>query len=72
MDTAKKINYHGHYYHTQAVINMLLKEVEHFQSRIDMLSGSTLEGHMHLLQTYLKMVNVRKKIIDDLEQTLHK
>jgi hypothetical protein len=70
MDTARKITFHGHHYNTSAVIEILTKEIAHFQSRVDMLSGSALDGSDYLLQTYTNMVTTREKIRTELGKTL--
>lgn len=72
MDTAQKINFHGNHYQVETVIKMLTEEIEHFQTRIDMLERSHIDKQKQLLKTYEEMVSVRKKIRSDLESLANK
>ena len=68
MGRAQKIHFQGHHYQVDIVKQMLTEEISLFERRLIILQRASLNGQDSLVKTYKDMINVRLKILEQLQE----
>ena len=68
MGRAQKVHFQGHHYQVDIVKQMLTEEISLYERRLIILQRASLNGQDSLVKTYQDMINVRLKILEQLQE----